>query len=198
MAQSLITFILTLTAALASANLDIPLEVIPIEDAMPIEPALPPINTPEPLLLPMIANCEQFHLVSPGETCDSIASSLGMSIQDLGALNPFIGSDGKECARGLLAGYWCCVKARGQAPAAPNQPVQVPGPMEAPPKFVTQIRDKLNTEAAKRTSTQAPRTKTVTVPPPKPTEEESRAGNPNWDITECKWTGKNCPQWKWP
>lgn len=101
--QRLSIIFLTFTGALASAYKDIPLEVIPIVDP-------PPINTPTPLLLPVLPNCEQFHLINPGETCDGISSSVGMSVQDLKSLNPYFKSGSQTCAENLLAGYWMCVK----------------------------------------------------------------------------------------
>ncbi|KAK0385222.1 hypothetical protein NLU13_7699 [Sarocladium strictum] len=192
MIHHLFTSALILTAGLASAYEDMPLVLIPIEDNVPVEPALPPINTPEPLLLPMIPNCEQFHLVSPGETCHSIASSVGMSVQELGALNPFIGINGKECARGLLAGYWCCVKSRGTAPSAANRPVQIPG-------FRTHVRGELENEEKKTENhrTAAPKTTVITVARPKPTSTEAPTAGRWKDISgDCMYGDKDdCPDW---
>ena len=193
-----LTLFLTFAGAIASPYKDIPLEVIPIVDP-------PPINTPEPLLLPMVPNCEQFHLINPGETCDGISSSLGMSVQDLKSLNPFFSSGGQTCAENLLAGYWMCVKTLegddgGSGKKAPKAMATAEAKPLLPPikgvdKWLTHTR---NTKPAPKTRL-PPVTMTAPSPPKKgaPTSTVAPVGDDShvWgDIEDCKYDGE-CADW---
>jgi hypothetical protein len=47
----------------------------------------PPINTPAPMLGSATQNCEQFHWVTPGQTCAKLAAYFGTSAAKLAVLN---------------------------------------------------------------------------------------------------------------
>ncbi|RYO84777.1 hypothetical protein DL764_009280 [Monosporascus ibericus] len=63
------------------------------------------IETPAPIQSGMTPNCREFYLVQPGDTCNAIASSHGISTSDFIEWNPAAGSD----CRTLWANTYACV-----------------------------------------------------------------------------------------
>jgi len=63
------------------------------------------ITTPAPIQTGMTRSCKKFHFVKSGETCGTIASDAGVSLDQFLAWNPAAGS---SCA-GLWASTYCCV-----------------------------------------------------------------------------------------
>ncbi|KAH8170937.1 hypothetical protein LIA77_09718 [Sarocladium implicatum] len=189
--QRLSILFLAFAGAGALAYKDIPLEVIPIVDP-------PPINTPTPLLLPVLPNCEQFHLINPGETCDGISSSLGMSVQSLKSLNPYFKTGSQTCAENLLAGYWMCVKTlsgdgKGDDGKNGNEvpkttTAEDAAPILPPIKGIDGWLTKIRAGVPKAPKTQAP--VTVTVPPPPKTAEPTLI----IDVQHCIDIGQ-CEDW---
>ncbi|KAL2834118.1 hypothetical protein BJY01DRAFT_253182 [Aspergillus pseudoustus] len=70
------------------------------------------ISTPTPTLPGMVNNCDAFHLVKSGDGCAAIASSKGITLSQLYAWNPNLGSD---CS-GLWSEYYICVSIVGVNP----------------------------------------------------------------------------------
>lgn len=65
--------------------------------------------TPEPTQAGMVANCDSFAIVSSTDTCSSLASKAGISLDEFYAWNPAVGD---TCAN-LIADYWVCVGLAG-------------------------------------------------------------------------------------
>jgi LysM repeat protein len=72
------------------------------------------IFTPTPTLPGMVKNCDTFYLVKSGDGCAAIASSKGISLSQLYAWNPNLGSD---CS-GLWSEYYICVSIVGVNPTS--------------------------------------------------------------------------------
>ena len=63
------------------------------------------ITTPSPTQPGIAPNCDKFHLVQSGDTCSSIASRYGITLQDFYNWNKGVGS---QC-ESLWLGTYCCV-----------------------------------------------------------------------------------------
>lgn len=63
------------------------------------------ISTPTPTQTGMVSNCDAFHLVVSGDTCDSITTAAGISLSDFYSWNPAVGN---TCAS-LWLGYYVCI-----------------------------------------------------------------------------------------
>lgn len=70
-------------------------------------PTTPPngVQTPSPTQKNMVANCNKFRWVYPGESCTDVATKAGVSVTDLARWNPNTGS---QCT-GLWADAYACV-----------------------------------------------------------------------------------------
>lgn len=63
------------------------------------------VTTPSPTQTGMVSNCGKFYFVESGETCDNVAAENGITVAELEAWNPAIGSG---CTN-LWANYYACV-----------------------------------------------------------------------------------------
>ncbi|KAF1833739.1 hypothetical protein BDW02DRAFT_598793 [Decorospora gaudefroyi] len=70
-----------------------------------------PVQTPSPVREGMTKDCVRFYLQQPGEFCDAIASSAGISSAQFYEWNPAVGSD----CRNLWPDYYYCVGVSGPA-----------------------------------------------------------------------------------
>lgn len=75
-----------------------------VEGSTPTEPPLAD-PTPQPVQDGMVDNCQKFHFVESGQTCDGIARQYGVSLGDFLRWNPAAGND----CRGLWAETYVCV-----------------------------------------------------------------------------------------
>ncbi|KAM4054511.1 hypothetical protein HRG_005351 [Hirsutella rhossiliensis] len=64
-----------------------------------------PVQRPQPTQPTIAPNCNQFHLVRAGETCNHIGAQYGIPPDNIIAWNP---SAGPDCTT-LWAGYYACV-----------------------------------------------------------------------------------------
>lgn len=51
------------------------------------------VTTPTPYEPGMVKDCDRFYRVKSGDSCDSVASSQGVSTHDIESWNPHVGSD---------------------------------------------------------------------------------------------------------
>ncbi|KAH8898728.1 hypothetical protein GQ53DRAFT_635263, partial [Thozetella sp. PMI_491] len=87
------------------------------------------IATPTPTQPDMVGNCNEFYFVVSGDSCASIASKSGISLDDLITWNPSVG--GASCKRLWLSAY-VCISVIGYSPT-PTQPgngVATPTPIQ--------------------------------------------------------------------
>ncbi|KAI9149972.1 LysM domain-containing protein [Paramyrothecium foliicola] len=87
------------------------------------------VNTPLPIQPNMVNNCDKFHFVAKGQTCDEIVSKNGISMAQFIAWNKAVGP---TCG-GLWAEAHACVSIIGHEPT-PTQPgngVTTPSPIQA-------------------------------------------------------------------
>ena len=70
------------------------------------------IITPTPTQAGMVKNCNSFHDVKKGDTCDTIAKSAGISLSNFYTWNPGVG---KDCSS-LWLGYQVCTRVIGFKP----------------------------------------------------------------------------------
>ncbi|KAM0629154.1 hypothetical protein D7B24_005291 [Verticillium nonalfalfae] len=87
------------------------------------------IATPTPIQAGMVANCNRFYFVKDGDICVNIAASQSVSLTNLYAWNPAIGT---SCG-GLWANVYICVGTGTAAPTttAPGNGVATPTPIQA-------------------------------------------------------------------
>ncbi|KAK4137748.1 carbohydrate-binding module family 50 protein [Trichocladium antarcticum] len=87
------------------------------------------ITTPTPTQATLVDNCDAFHLVTAGETCEAIASHYQISLDQFKAWNPSVGA---SCA-GLWADAYACVSIIGHepSPTAPGNGIATPTPTQA-------------------------------------------------------------------
>ncbi|KAF2160118.1 carbohydrate-binding module family 50 protein [Zasmidium cellare ATCC 36951] len=85
----------------------------------------------------LAADCNNFYLVSAGDTCSSIEGQYGIPAHQFGSWNPSIDSD---CSN-LLAGYYVCVG--------------VPGATTTPPSKTTEMTSKAGNGITTPTPTQS-------------------------------------------
>ncbi|KAI9162744.1 LysM domain-containing protein [Paramyrothecium foliicola] len=93
------------------------------------------IPTPEPVQPGIPANCDAFHKVKSGDGCGAIASTYGISLAQLLAWNPEVGSN----CQSLWLDFHICVSIVGVEPTkpqpsatstAPNNGVATPDPIQ--------------------------------------------------------------------
>lgn len=85
------------------------------------------IQTPQPTQPSMVGNCNKFHHIFPGNTCDQITSFNHISMQDFITWNPKVGP---QCT-GLVADANACVGViGGGTPTNPGNGVQTPQPTQ--------------------------------------------------------------------
>ncbi|KAH7016497.1 uncharacterized protein B0I36DRAFT_369018 [Microdochium trichocladiopsis] len=63
------------------------------------------VATPTPFQVGMVSNCKSFYLVRSGDTCSSIASARGISVNNFIRWNPAVGAG----CTGMWANTWACV-----------------------------------------------------------------------------------------
>ncbi|KAL2138638.1 hypothetical protein VTI28DRAFT_6482 [Corynascus sepedonium] len=73
------------------------------------------IETPLPTQPSMVSNCDDFYLVKAGDTCDDIAHSNGITLDEFLEWNPEAGA---SCT-GLWADTYACVSVTGHTPFEP-------------------------------------------------------------------------------
>ncbi|KAH0424198.1 LysM domain-containing protein [Colletotrichum camelliae] len=67
------------------------------------------IQTPQPTQPGMVTNCNKFHWISPGDSCDQVISYQGISLADFVKWNPTVGND----CTGMWASVNVCVGVIG-------------------------------------------------------------------------------------
>ncbi|WYZ36306.1 hypothetical protein EsH8_XII_000056 [Colletotrichum jinshuiense] len=72
--------------------------------------------TPQPIQAGMVNNCNSWHLVQAGDTCATIAGSVGITVAQIATWNTGIG--GTACT-GMWAGYYLCTGIEGTATTPP-------------------------------------------------------------------------------
>lgn len=74
------------------------------------------VSTPTPTQTGMASNCNRYYRVVSGDTCDSIATSQGLSLTDLYAWNQALG----DTCSGLWVDYYVCVGVVGSTTHEPS------------------------------------------------------------------------------
>ncbi|KAF3317584.1 hypothetical protein TWF173_010352 [Orbilia oligospora] len=74
------------------------------------------VITPSPVQPGMVPNCNKFHFVASGQTCQDITSKFSLSIELLAKWNPAIG---KQCTT-MWAGTHLCIGVIGGTPTVPT------------------------------------------------------------------------------
>ncbi|KAK4186788.1 hypothetical protein QBC35DRAFT_475109 [Podospora australis] len=72
------------------------------------------IKTPSPPQPSMVNNCDAFHYVEPGQSCEAVLSLNGITVQQLFAWNPSVKSD----CTGLWSEVYVCVSVIGHEPGS--------------------------------------------------------------------------------
>lgn len=90
-------------------------------------PTATPNPTPQPIQDGMVDNCNRWHLVKAGDTCSTIASSVGVTVAQLAAWNKGIG--GTACT-GMWAGYYLCTGVSGGSGTTPPPANTTPQPIQ--------------------------------------------------------------------
>ncbi|KAH7310814.1 hypothetical protein B0I35DRAFT_358276 [Stachybotrys elegans] len=89
------------------------------------------IATPTPIQPGMVSNCDAFHKVKSGDTCDGIASTYGVTSAQLNQWNPEIGS----ACQYIWVDYHICVSIVGVDPKPttthPGNGIATPTPTQA-------------------------------------------------------------------
>ncbi|KAF7551418.1 hypothetical protein G7Z17_g5037 [Cylindrodendrum hubeiense] len=112
-------------------NWGAPIETSTITDADPT-PTKPSngIETPDPVQLGIVSNCNKFYYVKKGENCRDIAAENGITEDDFGKWNPKVGA---TCT-GLWADTYACVSIIGHqsttAKPSPTNGIETPSPIQ--------------------------------------------------------------------
>ncbi|KAF6829222.1 LysM domain-containing protein [Colletotrichum musicola] len=85
------------------------------------------IATPTPVQPGMVGNCDAFYKVKAGDTCDGIASSSGVTAQQITTWNPAVKAD----CTALWLEYYMCVSVVGHTPTQPGNGIQTPSPIQS-------------------------------------------------------------------
>nr|CDP29028.1 Putative protein of unknown function [Podospora anserina S mat+] len=87
------------------------------------------ITTPTPTQASIVNNCDAFHFVTAGQTCETIASLYRISQDQFKAWNPNVGA---SCT-GLWANAYACVSIIGHepSPTTPGNGIATPTPTQA-------------------------------------------------------------------
>ncbi|KAJ2981468.1 hypothetical protein NQ176_g2005 [Zarea fungicola] len=97
-----------------------------LPDSTPTSPSNG-IETPQPTQPGMVGNCNQFHHIFPGNTCDQITSYHHISQQDFAKWNPQVGP---QCT-GLVADANACVGVLPDStPTSPSNGIETPQPTQ--------------------------------------------------------------------
>ncbi|EEP78778.1 predicted protein [Uncinocarpus reesii 1704] len=103
----------------------------PPETTAPVPTTTSPGNgiaTPTPYQPDMVTNCNSFHLVSDGDSCDTIAAAAGVSLSDFYSWNPAVGN---TCTT-LWLGYYVCTGVIGATPTPPSTTTSPGNGIETP------------------------------------------------------------------
>ncbi|KAK2024009.1 hypothetical protein LX32DRAFT_626949 [Colletotrichum zoysiae] len=84
------------------------------------------IATPTPIQPDMAGNCDRFYKVKSGDTCGAIASSVGVTVQQITTWNPYVKSD----CTALWVDYYICTSVVAQTPTTPDNGVRTPAPIQ--------------------------------------------------------------------
>lgn len=76
------------------------------------------ITTPSPIQEGMVNNCNKFFFVEKGTSCSTVLSTNGLTIAQLYAMNPGIGSD----CTGMWAQVYVCISTVGGSPTTTAKP----------------------------------------------------------------------------
>lgn len=68
-----------------------------------------PVSTPTPIQTGMVTNCNTFYLVASGDTCTTVATKEGITVQNIVTWNPAVGTG---CTN-MWYGYYICVGVSG-------------------------------------------------------------------------------------
>ncbi|GKT97704.1 lysM domain-containing protein [Colletotrichum tofieldiae] len=85
------------------------------------------IATPTPIQPNMVGNCDLFYKVKSGDTCATIASSNGITVQQITTWNPSVKSD----CTALWLDYYICTSVVGHTPTTPGNGIQTPTPIQS-------------------------------------------------------------------
>ncbi|KAK2013714.1 hypothetical protein LZ32DRAFT_675836 [Colletotrichum eremochloae] len=85
------------------------------------------IATPTPIQPNMVGNCDRFYKVKSGDTCDAIASSNGVTSQQITTWNPSV----KPGCTALWPEYYICTSVVGHTPTTPGNGIQTPAPIQS-------------------------------------------------------------------
>ncbi|TQW00805.1 LysM domain-containing protein [Cordyceps javanica] len=92
----------------------------------------PPTSTlppaPSPTLDGIAKDCDKFHLIVKGDTCDSVTQKYGISMDQFTAWNKAVD---KDCG-GFWAAYYCCVHVAGAGTSSPGTPTTTSDPVPSP------------------------------------------------------------------
>ncbi|RAL11195.1 uncharacterized protein BO97DRAFT_406413 [Aspergillus homomorphus CBS 101889] len=67
------------------------------------------VSTPTPVQTGMVSNCNAFYLVASGDTCTTVATKEGITVQNIVTWNPAVGTG---CTN-MWYGYYICVGVSG-------------------------------------------------------------------------------------
>lgn len=81
------------------------------------------ITTPTPFQSGMVTNCNSFHLVVSGDTCAAVAAAAGVSVANIEAWNPAVGSS----CEFLDLGDFVCIDVIGVTPTTSTKPTTTVG-----------------------------------------------------------------------
>ncbi|GJC97762.1 lysM domain-containing protein [Colletotrichum higginsianum] len=85
------------------------------------------IATPTPIQPNMVGNCDLFYKVKSGDTCAIVASSNGITVQQITTWNPSVKSD----CTALWLDYYICTSIVGHTPTTPGNGIQTPTPIQS-------------------------------------------------------------------
>ncbi|KAH8703904.1 putative LysM domain protein [Talaromyces proteolyticus] len=90
----------------------------------------------EPTQSGLVSNCNNFYLVSSGDTCAAIESKFGISAQEFDSWNPSINSD---CTN-LFLGYYVCVGVPGAVTTTTSRTATSTAPSPEMPSIVSNCK----------------------------------------------------------
>ncbi|WYZ45783.1 hypothetical protein EsH8_IX_000008 [Colletotrichum jinshuiense] len=90
-------------------------------------PTNPPPATPTPIQPNMVGNCDLFYKVRSEDTCTSIASSNGVTTQQITTWNPSV----KSNCTALWLDYYICTSIVGHTPTSSGNGIQAPTPIQS-------------------------------------------------------------------
>lgn len=86
------------------------------------------ISTPTPIQSGMVNNCDEFHFIEVGQSCDAIIRTYRITLEQFTTWNPAAGA---RCT-GLWAETWACVSVIGHTPTPtdPGNGITTPSPIQ--------------------------------------------------------------------